>query len=86
MALGRSASHHEVINKSINNKVGDPEKNGGGLLVPDDLRDGDGLAIVSGADILALQDMDPVLNMKMHLVNNVSPTNMTVTVSCELGS
>lgn len=25
-----------------------------------------------GEDILALQDLDPALNMKMHLVNNVS--------------
>lgn len=27
-----------------------------------------------GEDILALQDLDPVLNMKMHLVNNVRTT------------
>lgn len=26
----------------------------------------------SGEDVLALQDLDPALNMKMHLVNNVS--------------
>lgn len=36
-------------------------------------RDGDAqVASGDGEDILALQDLDPVLNMKMHLVNNVS--------------
>lgn len=29
------------------------------------------LAVAEGEDILALQDLDPALNMKMHLVNNV---------------
>lgn len=37
-----------------------------------DLRNADGSSLRSGEDILALQDLDPALNMKMHLVNNVS--------------
>jgi hypothetical protein len=32
----------------------------------------DGSASLKGEDVLALQDLDPALNMKMHLVNNVS--------------
>ena len=28
---------------------------------------------LKGEDVLALQDLDPALNMKMHLVNNVRP-------------
>lgn len=28
-------------------------------------------SVVSGQDVLQLQDVDPALNMKMHLVNNV---------------
>ena len=36
-----------------------------------ELRNADGGSINSGVDILALQDLDPALNMKMHLVNNV---------------
>lgn len=36
------------------------------------------LATAGGEDILALQDLDPALNMKMHLVNNVRrATNVT---------
>jgi hypothetical protein len=31
----------------------------------------DGYSIKGGEDILALQDIDPALNAKMHLVNNV---------------
>lgn len=37
-----------------------------------DVRNADGSSLRSGEDILALQDLDPALNMKMHLVNNVS--------------
>jgi hypothetical protein len=40
-----------------------------------DLRNADGSSLRSGEDILALQDLDPALNMKMHLVNNVSDKN-----------
>jgi hypothetical protein len=36
-----------------------------------DLRAADG-GSHRGEDILSLQDLDPALNMKMHLVNNVS--------------
>jgi hypothetical protein len=36
-----------------------------------DLQTDDGSWVTSGEDILALQDIDPALNMKMHLVNNV---------------
>ncbi len=35
-----------------------------------DLRGADGGSL-NGEDLLALQDLDPALNMKMHLVNNV---------------
>ncbi len=35
-----------------------------------DLRGADGSSL-KGEDLLALQDLDPALNMKMHLVNNV---------------
>lgn len=38
----------------------------------DDTRNADGSSFHGGEDILALQDLDPALNMKMHLVNNVS--------------
>lgn len=31
----------------------------------------DGYSVAEGSDILALQDVDPALNAKMHLVNNV---------------
>lgn len=53
-------------------KVGDNEAGCSGLLEPHDLRNADGSSLNSASDILALQDMDPVMNMKMHLVNNVS--------------
>lgn len=32
----------------------------------------DRVSLTSGQDVLALEDLDPALNMKMHLVNNVS--------------
>lgn len=35
--------------------------------------DGGSLRAGEGEDILARQDLDPALNLKMHLVNNVSP-------------
>lgn len=54
----------------LEKKVGEPYKDD--LLVPDDVRNADGSSLHAGEDILALQDLDPVLNMKMHLVNNVS--------------
>lgn len=56
----------------------DPEKTYANRAVDED--DGD-IVVVSedvslrqgqGEDILALQDLDPALNAKMHLVNNVS--------------
>lgn len=31
----------------------------------------DGYSVGEGEDILALQDIDPAMNAKMHLVNNV---------------
>jgi hypothetical protein len=40
---------------------------------PDKLLNADGSSL-KGEDVLALQDLDPALNMKMHLVNNVSST------------
>ncbi|KAG6018213.1 hypothetical protein E4U43_007054 [Claviceps pusilla] len=44
------------------------DQNQDGLF--DDVRDTDGCSTHGGEDILASQDMDPALNMKMHLVNN----------------
>ncbi len=41
----------------------------GGVETP--VAEGDGGAPVEGLDVLSLQDLDPALNMKMHLVNNV---------------
>lgn len=57
----------------------DPEKESG-LPQPDDLAHADGSSIAGGSDILSLQDVDPVLNMKMHLVNNVSYSSSVVYV------
>lgn len=37
----------------------------------------DGASLHSGEDILSMQDLDPALNMKMHLVNNVSREGLT---------
>lgn len=54
----------------LEERIGEPTKDG--LLGPDDVRIADASSLHSGEDILALQDLDPVLNMKMHLVNNVS--------------
>jgi hypothetical protein len=35
----------------------------------------DGYSVRDGEDILALQDIDPALNAKMHLVNNVKQSH-----------
>ena len=50
-------------------KIGGPDP--AGVLGSGDLRDGDLASLKDGKDVLALQDLDPALNMKMHLVNNV---------------
>jgi hypothetical protein len=42
-----------------------------GAHATNDLRNADGSSIV-GSDILGLEDLDPALNLKMHLVNDVS--------------
>jgi hypothetical protein len=39
---------------------------------PGVLTSGDATSSLKGEDILALQDLDPAMHMKMHLVNNVS--------------
>ncbi len=49
----------------------DPEMQAGSPH-PDDFGNVDSSSISGGSDILSLQDVDPVLNLKMHLVNNVS--------------
>ena len=51
----------------------DKESPTGGILEPE-LRNADGSSLRSrsGEDILGLEDFDPALNMKMHLINNVS--------------
>lgn len=54
----------------LEREIGQPGD--GGLPVPGDVRNADGSSLRGGEDILALQDLDPALNMKMHLVNNVS--------------
>jgi hypothetical protein len=51
---------------SLEKKIG-----GGEELAPHDSLAGSG-SMHSGEDILSMQDLDPALNMKMHLVNNVS--------------
>jgi hypothetical protein len=43
-----------------------------GMLNSHDVETAEGASLKSSSDILALQDTDPVMNMKMHLVNNVS--------------
>jgi len=50
-------------------KLQDPEKEQHSTPEPD-LTNADGSSIAGGSDVLDLQDLDPVLNMKMHLVNN----------------
>lgn len=42
-----------------------------GIDGPQDVRNAED-ASLNGSDVLALQDVDPAMNMKMHLVNNVS--------------
>lgn len=54
-------------------KSHDPASHGG-VLEANDLRAGDASSLKGGEDILGLQDLDPVMNMKMHLVNNVRPS------------
>jgi hypothetical protein len=49
---------------------------------PGELRNADGSSIKSGEDLLELQDLDPALNMKMHLVNNVGNTQSCTAGQC----
>jgi hypothetical protein len=51
-------------------KIAEPQTD-----VAADLRNADGSSL-QGEDVLALQDLDPALNMKMHIVNNVGATAM----------
>jgi hypothetical protein len=41
----------------------------------------DGVSVQGGIDLLALQGVDPALNAKMHLVNNVS-INVLISYPC----
>lgn len=53
----------------------DPDKSAKDVILTPanhNVRGTDGSSSHEGEDVLALQDLDPVLNMKMHLVNNVS--------------
>ncbi|EFZ01437.1 MFS transporter [Metarhizium robertsii] len=65
---------HQSLDKSaidpakLEEKVGQRHKDD--LLCHGDVRTADGSSLHDGEDILALQDLDPALNMKMHLVNN----------------
>jgi hypothetical protein len=43
----------------------------GAFMEPAELRNADGSSMKS-EDVLGLQDLDPAMNMKMHLINNVS--------------
>lgn len=56
--------------ENMDKKLQDPDKENG--THEPDLANADGSSIGGGSDVLNLQDIDPVLNMKMHLVNNVS--------------
>lgn len=49
-------------------------KEGAGETMATKVDDGDVASVRKGEDLLALQDLDPALNAKMHLVNNVSAT------------
>lgn len=64
----RSNSESDRVMKE--EKIG--EHNSSGLMHNDGPRNADGSSLKGGEDILGLQDLDPALNMKMHLVNNVS--------------
>ncbi|KAG8417787.1 transporter [Metarhizium acridum] len=65
---------HQSLDKSaidpakLEEKVGQRQKDD--LLGHGVVRTADGSSLHDGEDILALQDLDPALNMKMHLVNN----------------
>lgn len=62
----RSPVGHDTLEKRAGS---DNDK---GTVTPEEARYTDGVSTHSGEDILALQDLDPAMNMKMHLVNNVS--------------
>ncbi|KAK5997347.1 MFS siderochrome iron transporter 1 [Cladobotryum mycophilum] len=47
-------------------KAGD----GDGVMIAGEIKNFDGSSLRGNEDVLALQDLDPALNMKMHLVNN----------------
>lgn len=53
-------------------KLSKDDSANGGMLTDHDVETAEGASLKSSSDILALQDTDPVMNMKMHLVNNVS--------------
>ncbi len=61
-------------------KIPDPEATPPGALSDKEKTDGSveaaagdvGMVGDGGLDVLSMQDLDPALNMKMHLVNNVS--------------
>ncbi|KHN99247.1 membrane transporter [Metarhizium album ARSEF 1941] len=65
---------HQDADKSASDPAKLEEKTGhpygGGLPGLGDVRAADGSSLRGGEDVLALQDLDPALNMKMHLVNN----------------
>jgi hypothetical protein len=63
-SLDKSAVDASSVEKKIEAGNSDP--------MLGELRNADGSSLRSGEDILSLQDLDPALNMKMHLVNNVS--------------
>ncbi|VUC20579.1 unnamed protein product [Clonostachys rosea] len=68
-----SSSDPTADSKSIEAQIKshDGEDNGAhaGIGGPQDLGNAEG-ASINGSDVLALQDVDPAMNMKMHLVNN----------------
>lgn len=65
------ASSNAVDPKATEEQIIGKDGLGGLVSGADDIRNADGSSI-AGSDVLALQDIDPAMNMKMHLVNNVS--------------
>lgn len=73
-----------VDTAKLEQQVAGQQLKDGFSVVPDDNGNADGSSLHGGEDILALQDLDPALNMKMHLVNNVSDGTVGSSMPTEL--
>lgn len=62
-----------MSNAKISRDTAEMERDGKatGDLGPEEVASAEGSVFSGGQDILDLQDIDPALNLKMHLVNNV---------------